>query len=69
MNNNNNTIVDLPDQATARIPQPNFISKENGLMSWLADRRPQADCNSLPDFDYVFLLHRRGLAGLSAWSC
>src|ERR1039457_2047840 len=35
MNNKNNTIVDLPDHATARIPKPNFMTKENGLMSWL----------------------------------
>ena len=29
------TIVRLPDQATARIPKTNFITKENGLLSWL----------------------------------
>src|SRR5579862_7554355 len=29
------TIVSLPDQATARIPKVNFISKEHGLLSWL----------------------------------
>src|ERR1700685_959953 len=29
------TVVSLPDQSTARIPKMNFISKENGLLSWL----------------------------------
>jgi len=29
------TIVTLPDQSTARIPKVNFLSKENGLLSWL----------------------------------
>ena len=29
------TIVSLPDQSTARIPKMNFITKENGLLSWL----------------------------------
>src|ERR1035438_3545479 len=29
------TIVLLPDQSTARIPKMNFLSKENGLLSWL----------------------------------
>src|SRR3974390_651506 len=35
------TIVSLPDQATARIPKMNFISKEKGLLSWVlsADHR------------------------------
>ena len=30
-----NTIVSLPDQSTARIPKVNFLTKENGLLSWL----------------------------------
>ena len=29
------TIVSLPDQSTARVPKTNFLSKENGLLSWL----------------------------------
>src|ERR1700740_2650302 len=29
------TILNLPDQATARIPKVNFLTKENGLLSWL----------------------------------
>ena len=29
------TIVNLPDQSTARIPKINFLTKENGLLSWL----------------------------------
>jgi cytochrome c oxidase subunit I len=29
------TIVSLPDQSTARIPKTNFLTKENGLLSWL----------------------------------
>jgi cytochrome c oxidase subunit 1 len=29
------TIVSLPDQSTARIPKMNYLSKENGLLSWL----------------------------------
>ena len=29
------TIIKLPDQATARIPKDNFITRENGLLSWL----------------------------------
>src|ERR1700743_1760008 len=29
------TIVTLPDQSTARIPRVNFLTKENGLLSWL----------------------------------
>src|SRR5579871_6222925 len=29
------TIITLPDQSRARIPQPNYLSKENGLLSWL----------------------------------
>ncbi len=29
------TIVSLPDQSTARIPNRNFITNENGLLSWL----------------------------------
>ena len=29
------TIVNLPDQSTARIPKMNFLTKENGLLSWL----------------------------------
>src|ERR1700722_17618014 len=29
------TIINLPDQSTARIPKMNFLTKENGLLSWL----------------------------------
>src|SRR3984885_2827279 len=29
------TIVSLPDQSTARVPKVNFLTKENGLLSWL----------------------------------
>ena len=29
------TIISLPDQSTARIPKTNFLTKENGLLSWL----------------------------------
>ena len=29
------TIVNLPDQSTARIPKMNYLTKENGLLSWL----------------------------------
>src|SRR6202166_1574693 len=29
------TNVTLPDQSTARIPKTNFLTKENGLLSWL----------------------------------
>src|SRR6202451_4279318 len=29
------TVVSLPDQSTARIPKMNFLTKENGLLSWL----------------------------------
>src|SRR5580693_6275437 len=29
------TIINLPDQSTARIPKVNFLTKENGLLSWL----------------------------------
>src|ERR1039457_4277864 len=29
------TIVNLPDQSTARIPKTNFLTKENGLLIWL----------------------------------
>src|SRR5271154_5268083 len=29
------TIVSLPDQATARIPKRNYLTNENGLLSWL----------------------------------
>src|ERR1700757_4912965 len=29
------TIISLPDQASARLPKVNFISKEHGLLSWL----------------------------------
>src|ERR1700684_1379592 len=29
------TIISLPDQSTARIPKVNFITNENGLLSWL----------------------------------
>ena len=29
------TIVSLPDQATARVPKRNYLTNENGLMSWL----------------------------------
>jgi len=29
------TIVSLPDQSTARIPKDNYITRENGLLSWL----------------------------------
>ena len=29
------TIVRLPDQATARIPKMNYLTKENGILSWL----------------------------------
>src|SRR3974377_359918 len=28
-------IVNLPDQSTATIPKVNFLTKENGLLSWL----------------------------------
>ena len=31
----NSTIVSLPDQSTARIPQRNYLNQENGLLSWL----------------------------------
>ena len=29
------TIVRLPDQATASIPKMNYLTKENGILSWL----------------------------------
>src|ERR1700689_136804 len=29
------TIITLPDPAVARIPKMNYLSKENGLLSWL----------------------------------
>ena len=29
------TIVSLPDQSTATLPKMNFMTKENGLLSWL----------------------------------
>src|SRR6266581_7697331 len=29
------TVVSLPDQSTARVPKVNFLTKENGLLSWL----------------------------------
>ncbi len=29
------SIVSLPDQATARIPKRNYLTNENGIMSWL----------------------------------
>src|ERR1039458_4827181 len=29
------TIVSLPDQSTARIPKVNYLTKENGILSWL----------------------------------
>src|SRR5580698_7290452 len=29
------TIINLPDQSTARLPKVNFLNKENGLLSWL----------------------------------
>ena len=29
------TIISLPDQSTARIPKVNYLTKENGLLSWL----------------------------------
>ena len=29
------TIISLPDQSTARVPKRNYITNENGLMSWL----------------------------------
>ncbi|MGA2278341.1 MAG: cbb3-type cytochrome c oxidase subunit I, partial [Terracidiphilus sp.] len=33
-----NTIVSLPDQTTARIPKDNYLTRENGLLSWLLTR-------------------------------
>ena len=32
------TIVLLPDQSTARIPKRNYLTQENGLLSWLLTR-------------------------------
>ncbi len=29
------TILNLPDQATARVPKRNYLTNENGIMSWL----------------------------------
>ena len=29
------TIVSLPAQSTARIPKVNYLTKENGILSWL----------------------------------
>jgi len=29
------TIVSLPDQATARVPKRNYLTNENGILSWL----------------------------------
>ncbi|MGP8269040.1 MAG: cytochrome c oxidase subunit I [Terracidiphilus sp.] len=29
------TILNLPDQSTARIPKKNYLSNENGILSWL----------------------------------
>ncbi len=29
------TIVTLPDQSTARVAKTNFLTKENGILSWL----------------------------------
>ena len=53
------TIVSLPDQSTARIPKMNFIYQGEWPAELAADRRPQADRDSLPDLDHVLLLHRR----------
>ena len=30
-----NSIISLPDQATARLPKKNYINAEHGLLSWL----------------------------------
>jgi len=35
MSEQDNTIVRLPDQSTAQVPKKNFITAEDGLLSWL----------------------------------
>ena len=35
MSEQDNTILRLPDQTTAVIPKKNFITAEDGLLSWL----------------------------------
>ena len=54
-----NTIVSLPDQSTARIPKDNLPHAGERPAELAADRRPQADCDSLPDLDHLLLLYRR----------
>jgi cytochrome c oxidase subunit 1 len=33
-----NTIISLPDQGTAGVPKKNYLTQENGLLSWLLTR-------------------------------
>ena len=53
------TIVSLPDQSTARIPKVNFITKENGLLSWLLTGDHKRIAILYLDLADVLLLYRR----------
>ena len=48
-----NTIISLPDQSTARIPKDEFHHQGERPAELAADRRPQADCDSLSDLDHA----------------
>ena len=57
------TIISLPDQSTARIPKVNFLTQGERPAELAADRRSQADRDSVSDLDYVLLLYRRSAGG------
>ena len=63
------TIVSLPDQATARVPKTNFLTKENGLLSWLltGDHKRIAMLYLISITFFFFI--GGALAGLSGWNC
>ena len=54
----------LPDQSTARVPKMNFLTKENGLLSWLS-LAITSDSHAIPDFDSFFFFIGGSLAGLT----
>ena len=57
------TIVRLPDQATARIPKDNLHHTRERPAELATHERPQTDRDTLSDLDHFFLFHWRGAGG------
>ena len=70
------TIVKLPDQSTARMPKMSYLTKENGLLSWLLtyEQVPQAVAEALAGASitpivFLMLVRHAPLRGTQPSTC